>query len=59
LKGVYKHIVVTIVIQDLETKEERKLYFKKEYGKSMYSTNKRYVNLKMYMVETGERMKDI
>jgi len=29
-----------IALRDLETKEEKKVHFKKEFGKSMYLRNK-------------------
>ena len=38
----YKHGVVMNVGVDLETREERKLYFKKESGTNMYLENKLY-----------------
>jgi len=36
----FKHGVVMSAEADLGTKEERKLHFKKEFGKSMYLKNR-------------------
>ena len=41
-KEIYKHGVVLIAEEDSEIKDERKLHFKKESGKSTSLENKRY-----------------
>ena len=39
---IFKHGVAMIAEEDLETREERKLYFKKESGENMYLRNRHY-----------------
>jgi hypothetical protein len=45
------------VVPDFETNGERKLHFKKEFGKNMYLKSKQYENFTEDMEKTNEHSK--